>query len=230
MVYRKKYKSKRKPYRRRRYKRRVPRTVSRPTGYLACVQKFSRTEVVPASALGSFTVAQEVYTLDQVPVANLTSFRRLFKFWKISKVEHTFIPKYIGAGSNTDQQPQLLIAGNFMSAITLDSNQLSPTTAYWANVDEAEESGNLKKKYLAPMTGGRAVAKVSLVPRVNNWIRTDAASTNSTVALGAKQWLSTGTPGTQYYGLRWAYEILQTHPGFTIEIRTKYHFEFKGVN
>lgn len=229
MVYRKKYRSKRRANRRR-YKRRVPRLPSRPTGYLRCVQKFSRTEPIAASVAGSFTAAQEVYTLDQVPTANLTAFRRLFKFWKISKIVHTFIPKYIGNGASTDPMPQLLIAGNFMSAITLDSNQLAPTTALWTNVDQAEEAGNLKKKYLSPQTGNRAVAHVTLVPRTNNWIRTDAASSNSTVALGAKQWISTGTPGTQLYGLRWAYEILSAHPGLTIEIRTKYHFEFKGLN
>ncbi len=230
MVYRKKYRSKR-PRRKRRYrKRRVPRMPTISTGYLKCIQKFSRTEPIPSAVGGSFQAFQEVYSLDDVPTANLTAFQRLFKFWKISKIVHTFIPRYIGQGGSTDPQPQMLIGGNFMSSITLDSNFLAPTTPVWANVDQAEESGNLKKKYLAPQTGQRAVANVTLVPRTNNWIRTDAASLNSTVALGAKQWISTQTPGTQLYGLRWAYELLQPHPQFTMEIRTKYFFEFKGLN
>ncbi len=220
-------------WRKNRYrKQRAPKqTVS--TGYIKCSQKFSRTELISASTGGSFSTSQEVYTLDQVPIANLTAFTRLFKFWKITKVEHTFIPKYIGdAGAPAGEpQPQLLIAGNFMSSITLDSNQLAPTTAPWANVDQAEESGNLKKKYLAVQTGKRSVAKVTLYPRLNNWVRTSADSTaNKTVALGAKQWLSTQSPATQYFGLRWAYELLQAHPSFTIEIRTKMFYEFKGLN
>ncbi len=238
MPYKKKYAARRiqRAFRRHRYKRRRPQRAPRQTvstGHLACSQKFSRTEIIAASPGGSFSTSQEVYTLDQVPVANLTAFTRLWKFWKITKVEHTFIPKYIGdAGAPAGEpQPQLLIAGNFMSSITLDSNQLAPTTAPWANVDQAEESGNLRKRYLAVQTGKRAVAKVTLYPRLNNWIRTSADSTaNKTVAIGAKQWISTGSPATQYYGLRWAYELLQPHPGFTIEIRTKMFYEFKGLN
>ncbi len=218
-------------YRQRRYRR---YRSTRSTGVLKCIQSFSRVEPIAAQPLpaGSFTAAQEVYSLDQVAVANLTAFTRLFKYWKIDKVVHTFIPKYIGqAGlASPDPQPQMLLGGNFMSSITLDSNVLSPSTPLWANIDQAEESGNLKKKYLSPQTGNRAVAKVMLVPRTNNWIRTAANSNNSTVAIGAKQWISTGTPGTQLYGLRWAYEVLNAHPGFTMEVRTKMYFSFKGVN
>ncbi len=228
-------KFRRRPRRRRYRKRRTyrpKRSISRPTGFLACIQKFSRTEPIASSGAGSFTSAQEVYSLDQVSTANLTAFTRLFKYWKISKVVHTFIPKYIGqtGAPAGETQPQMLVGGNFMSSITLDSNQLAPTTALWVNVDQAEESGNLKKKYLCPQTGNRAVAHVTLVPRTNNWIRTDAASLNSTVAIGAKQWISTGTPGTQLFGLRWAYEILNPHPGLTMEVRTSMYFEFKGLN
>ncbi len=238
MVYKKKYAAKRiqRAWRRRRYRRRGPyrRYPTRSTGILKCIQSFSRVEPIAAQPLatGSFTSSQEVYSLDQVAVANQTAFTRLFKYWKIDKVVHTFIPKYIGdAGlASPDPQPQMLIGGNFMSSITLDSNQLSPTTPNWANIDQAEESGNLKKKFLSPQTGNRAVANVTLVPRTNNWIRTQASSNNSTVAIGAKQWISTGTPGTQLYGLRWAYEVLNQHPGFTMEIRTKMYFSFKGVN
>jgi len=233
MPYKKKYAARKiQRFFRRRRKYKPRRGISRATGHLKCIQKFSRTEPIASSGAGSFTSAQEVYTLDQVPTANLTAFRRLFKFWKIDKVVHTFIPRYIGntGAPAGEPQPQLLVGGNFMSAITLDSNQLAPTTALWANVDQAEEAGNLKKKYLSPQTGNRAVAHVSLIPRTNNWIRTDAASTNSTVSLGAKQWISTSTPGTQLFGLRWAYELLQPHPQITMEVRTKMYFSFKGVN
>ncbi len=228
------YRRRRKTYKRRapyRRKARVARPISRGVGHLACIQKFSRVEPIASSVNGSFTAAQEVYSLDQVATANLTAFTRLFKFFKIDKVVHTFIPRYIGdAGAPAGEpQPQLLIGGNFMSSITLDSNFLAPTTALWTNVDQAEESGNLKKKYLSPQTN-RSVARVSLVPRTNNWIRTSASNNNSTVALGSKQWISTGTPGTQLFGLRWAYELLQPHPGLSIEIRTSMHFSFKGVN
>lgn len=221
-------------FRRYRYRKRGPPRTTRSTGLLKCIQSFSRIEPIASQPLpaGSFTASQEVYSLDQVAVANLTAFTRLFKYWKIDKVVHTFIPKYIGqAGlASPDPQPQMLIGGNFMSSITLDSNQLQPTTPLWANIDQAEESGNLKKKYLSPQTGNRAVAKVTLVPRTNNWIRTAANSNNSTVAIGAKQWISTGTPGTQLFGLRWAYEILNAHPGLAMEVRTKMFFSFKGVN
>ncbi len=217
------------PYRR---KARVARPISRATGYLACIQKFSRVEPIASSVNGSFTAAQEVYSLDQVATANLTAFTRLFKFWKISKVVHTFIPRYIGdqGAPAGEPQPQLLIGGNFCSSITLDSNFLAPSTALWTTIDQAEESGNLKKKYLCPQTGSRSAAVVSLVPRTNNWIRTSASNDNSTVALGAKQWISTGTPGTNLFGLRWCYELLQPHPGLSIEVRTAMHFEFKGIN
>jgi len=219
-------------WRRRRYGRRPYRGISRSTGHLKCIQSFSRLEPIASQPLttGTFTGAQEVYSLDQVATANLTAFQRLFKFWKIDKVVHTFIPKYIGDGGSQDPQPHMLIAGNFMSSITLDSNQLAPTTPVWATVNKAEESGNLKKKYLSPQTGNRAVAKVTLVPRTNNWIRTAASSNNSTVAIGAKQWISTQTPGTQLYGLRWGYEIVNAHPALEMEVRTKMYFSFKGVN
>ena len=238
MVYKKKFAARRiqRAWRRRNYRRRGPNRYkpSRATGILKCIQSFSRVEPISAQPLatGSFQAFQEVYSLDQVATANLTAFQRLFKYWKIDKVVHTFIPKYIGqAGlASPDPQPQMLIGGNFMSSITLDSNQLQPTTPAWNNVDDAEQSGNLKKKYLSPQTGNRAVAKIALIPRTNNWIRTTASSNNSTVAIGSKQWISTGTPGTQLYGLRWAYEILNQHPGFTMEIRSKLYFSFKGVN
>ncbi len=234
MPYKKKFAARRiqRAWRRKKGRHKRYRTPSRATGYLKCIQKFSRTEPIASSGAGSFTTAQEVYSLDQVSTQNLTAFTRLFKFWKISKVVHCFIPRYIGdqGAPAGEPQPQLLIGGNFMSSITLDSNQLQPTTAAWTNIDQAEESGNLKKRYLCPQTGNRAAAYVSLIPRTNNWIRTDAASLNSTVALGKKGWISTGTPGTQMYGLRWAYELLQPHPGFTMEVRTKMYFEFKGVN
>ncbi len=237
MVYRRKTAATKiqRAYRRKRAYRkkyRPGRRISTPTGFLSCIQKFSRVEPIASSGAGSFTSAQEVYSLDQVPVANLTAFQRLFKWWKITKIVHTFIPRYIGqtGAPAGEPQPQLLVGGNFLSAITLDSNQLAPTTANWANIDQAEESGNLRKKYLCPQTGRRAVANVTLVPRTNNWIRTAASSNNSTVALGAKQWISTGTPGTQLYGLRWAYELLQPHPQISMEVRTKYYFQFKGLN
>ncbi len=234
MVYRRKYAAKRiqRAWRRKRYGNRRLKRITRSTGHLKCIQSFSRLEPIPSQPLstGSFNAAQEVYSLDQVSTANLTAFQRLFKFWKIDKIVHTFIPKYIGDGGSQDPQPQLLIGGNFMSSITLDSNQLAPTTPNWTNVDQAEESGNLKKKYLCPQTGKRATAKLTLVPRTNNWIRTTASSNNSTVALGAKQWISTGTPGTQLYGLRWAYEIPNAHPALELEVRTKMYFSFKGVN
>lgn len=234
MVYRKKFAAKRiqRAWRRRRYGNKRLKRITRSTGHLKCIQSFSRLEPIASQPLstGSFNAAQEVYSLDQVSTANLSAFKRLFKFWKIDRVVHTFIPKYLGDGGSQDPQPQMLIAGNFMSSITLDSNALEPTTVKWPNVDVAEEAGNLKKKYLSPQTGNRAVAKVSLVPRTNNWIRTTAASNNSTVAIGAKQWISTQTPGTQLYGLRWAYEILNAHPALAIEIRTKMYYSFKGVN
>ncbi len=217
-------------YRRRRYGRYRP--ISRSTGHLKCIQSFSRTIGIPSTInpAGSFETDQEVYSLDQVSTQNLTAFTRLFKYWKIDKVVHTFVPRYTGEGTSSDPQPQLLIAGTFMSSITLDSNQLVPTTPAWNNVDEAEECGNLKKKYLSPQTGNRATARVTLVPRTNNWIRTTAGSQNNSVAIGAKQWLSTGTPGTQLYGLRWAYEIVQPHQALEFEVRTKMYFSFKGVN
>jgi len=236
MVYRKARAARKiqRAYRRRRFRRKYRRykKPSRATGYLKCIQKFSRVEPIASSGAGSFTAAQEVYSLDQVPTANLTAFTRLFKFWKISKIVHTFIPRYIGqtGAPAGEPQPQLLVGGNFMSSITLDSNQLQPTTAAWTNIDQAEESGNLKKRYLCPQTGGRAAAYVSLIPRTNNWIRTTAATNNSTVTIGAKSWISTGTPGTQLFGLRWAYELLQPHPQISMEVRTKYYFEFKGLN
>ena len=235
MVYKKKYAARRiqRAWRRRRNFRKGPyRKPTRSTGILKCIQSFSRTIGIPASIApnGSFEADQEVYSLDQVSTQNLTAFTRLFKYWKIDRVVHTFIPKYIGDGTSADPQPQLLISGNFMSSITLDSNQLEPTTTKWANVDQAEESGNLKKKYLSPQTGKRATAVVSLVPRTNNWIRTSAANNNSSVAIGAKQWISTGTPGTQLFGLRWAYEILNPHQALEFEIRSKMYFSFKGVN
>ncbi len=236
MVYRKRRAAKtiQRAFRRRRYRKKYARykKPSRSTGFLSCIQKFSRVEPIASSGAGSFTAAQELYSLDDVPTANLTAFQRLFKWWKITKIVHTFIPRYIGqtGAPAGEPQPQLLVGGNFMSSITLDSNQLQPTTPAWVNIDQAEESGNLRKKYLCPQTGKRAVAVVSLVPRTNNWIRTTAASNNSTVALGAKQWISTGTPGTQLYGLRWAYELLQPHPQISMEVRTKYYFQFKGLN
>lgn len=221
-------------YRGRKYARHPHRGISRSTGLLKCIQSFSRLEPIPAQPLttGSFTASQEVYSLDQVSTQNLTAFQRLFKFWKIDKVEHTFVLKYLNGTSAPvgETQPQMLIAGNFMSSITLDSNQLAPTTPNWTNVDQAEESGNLKKKYLSPQTGNRAVAKVTLVPRTNNWIRTTASSNNSSVAIGAKQFISTQTPGTQLYGLRWAYEVLNSHGSCAIEVRSKLFFTFKGVN
>ncbi len=59
-------------YRRHRYRKRGPYRTTRSTGILKCIQSFSRVEPIAAQPLpaGSFTAAQEVYSLDQVAVAN----------------------------------------------------------------------------------------------------------------------------------------------------------------
>ncbi len=217
-------------------KSRVPRGITSKTGSLTCFQYSSRLELIPSTAAagGSFQAFSETFALADINVANLNAFTRLFKFWRIKGVKVTLTPKYIG---NTNApagevQPQLQIAGQMMTSITLDSNQLPPTTPVWANIDQAEEAGNLRKKYLSVQTGNRAQMVIKFKPRLNQWVRTDPASAvNATVALGQRgSWLSTGTSDTNYQGLRWAYEVNNPHTGFTIEVRKLYIFEFKGVN
>ncbi len=215
-------------YHKRRYKR--YRSVSNPI--LTTVQKFSRLQNIPAAGgAPTFETGQEIFTLSDC-ISNVGNFTRLFRLYRLLGVKVTFIPIYNGAGVSTDPQPQLLIAGNIMTSITRDSNKMAPTTAPWSQVDQAEQESNLVKKYLTPQTGGRSTHVVKFKPSLNNWVRTSAGSaTNSTVTMAqGKPWISTGTPGQEYFGLKWAYENTSTsHPAFDMEIRFSYIFQFKGV-
>ncbi len=223
--------------RRRRPRRRgVTRGVSNKTGILQCYQYASKTVTIPsvgAGVQGQFQGFEETYRLVDIPIANQTAFERLFKFWRLKGVKHTFTIRYLGnsLAPAGETNPLALMNGTFMSSITLDSNQFAPTTPVWPNVTVAEQAGNLKKKFLN-LTNGSATAVVKLVPRLNNWVRSSPSeATNSVVALTTKgQWLSTQSPSTNYMGLKWAYETLQPHGQFDIEVRTSYCLEFKGVN
>ncbi len=239
------------PYRKRRAARKIQRNfrryrkrrggqmrkgISSKTGILKCYQYDSKTVTIPsvsAGTAGQFQGFEETFRLVDVPLANQTAFQRLFKFWRIKGVKMTFTIRYLGnsLAPAGEINPLALMNGTFMSSITLDSNQLSPNTPVWPNVETAEQAGNLKKKFLN-LTNGSATAVVKLVPRLNNWIRASPSeATNSVAALSAPgQWISTQSPSTSYQGLKWAYETLQPHGQFDIEIRKTYYLEFKGVN
>ena len=235
-----------KPYARRiqrawrRYRRKRPayrrRGISSKTGVLTCHQYSSKTMTIPsvsAGTAGQFQGFEETFRLVDVPLANQTAFQRLFKFWRIKGVKLTFSIRYLGnsLAPAGETNPLALMNGTFMSSITLDSNQLAPNTPVWPNVEVAEQAGNLKKRFLN-LTNGSGVAVVKLVPRLNNWIRSSPSeATNSVSALSTKgQWISTQSPSTNYMGLKWAYETLQPHSQFDIEVRKAYILEFKGVN
>ncbi len=225
-------------FRRRRYRRRRPARarISAKTGTLTCYQYDSNTVTIPsvgAGTPGQFQGFEETFRLVDVPLANQTAFQRIFKFWRIKHVKMTFTIRYLGnsLAPAGETNPLALMNGTFMSSITLDSNQLQPNTPLWPNVETAEQAGNLKKKFLN-LTNGQATAVVTLVPRLNNWVRESPGNaTNSVSALATKgQWLSTQSPATNYMGLKWAYETLQPHGQFDIEVRKTYLLEFKGVN
>ena len=223
-------------YRRfRKYRRKPWARQKRPsTGSLVCYQKYSKLEPIPSVAVGTagaFTGGQLTFSLSDL-VGNVGNYTRLFKYWKIMGVKVTFTPRYLGdfTGPTGDPNPALLISGNMMTAITLDSNQLAPTTANWTTIEQAEESSNLKKRFLSVQTGGRTTHVVKFKPRLNNWIRVNPSSNNNAVALAnPRSWVSTGTPGVTYQGLKWGYETNQPHPQFDLEIRVSMLLAFKGV-
>lgn len=237
MVYRKRRAARKiqRNFRKYRYRKRSRYISKRPsTGSLVCYQKYSKLEPIPSVAqgtAGSFNAGQLTFSLSDL-VNNVGNYARLFRFWKIMGAKVTFTPRYIGdfTGPTNDPNPALLLNGNMMTSITLDSNQLAPATPIWTTIEQAEESANLKKRYLAQNTGNRATHVVKFKPRLNTWIRVDPASQNSAVALlNNRSWVSTGTPGVQYVGLRWAYETNQPHPQFDLEIRVSLLMSFKGV-
>jgi len=223
-------------YRKRKYTRRPRTGISAKTGILKCYQYDSKTVTIPSVAAGTsgqFQGYEETFRLVDVPLANQTAFQRIFKLWRIKGVKMTFTIRYLGnsLAPAGETNPLALMNGTFMSSITLDSNQLAPTTPVWPNVETAEQAGNLRKKFMN-LTNGSATAIVKLVPRLNNWVRSSPSeSTNSVAALApAGQWISTQSPSTNYMGLKWAYETLQPHGQFDIEVRKQYYLEFKGVN
>ncbi len=125
----------------------------------------------------------------------------------------------------------MLCAGNLGTSITLDSNLMSPVTPVWPDLPTAEACGNLKRKWLIPQTAGKSTKVVKFVPRMNNWVRTSASSsTNATATIAKKhQWVSSQTTGQEYFGLRYYWEQPFANPGMTLEIRTQYLLQFKGV-
>lgn len=219
--------------RRYRKKRSHPLRSLRPsTGQLTCFQKYSKIINIPSqtAATGSFESGSITFSLNTLAGQNLGNFTRLFKWWRIKGVKVTFTPQYIGVGQTNDPMPAALCNGNIMTAITLDSNQLPPTTPDWTSVQQAEESGNLRKRFLNMQTGGRAAHVVKFKPRLNQWVRVDPSTQNSVSTLGKSgAWVSTGTPGTTYQGLRFAYETNNPHPSFNIEVRVQVLLDFKGV-
>lgn len=225
----------RRPYRRRRT--RVPRNRFSKNGFSQFQQKWSYTEVIPAQPLstGSFTAWDTKFTLSDIPIQNLTALTRLYRYWRLTKVHITFQPTYIGYDITTgvptsEQNAQALISGTFMSAFEPDSNQMTPNLAVWADESQANEHSSLRKKYLSPQTGNRATAKVTLRPRANNFIRSLASSSTGTATLLPIQpWISTASPSTELYGLRFAYQVLNAHPAFDLQIKMSYTIQVKGV-
>ena len=224
------------PYRRRRT--RVPRNSLKVTsGYSKFYQKFSYTEPIPAQPLsaGSFTAWDQKFSLADIPVANLTAIQRLYRFWRIAQVRITFAPSYIGydiaSSVPTGEQNALaLIAGNMMTAIEYDSNQMTPTTPVWPNEDAANEHSNLRKRWLAPQTGGRTTHVVKFRPKANNGIRSLASSTTASYTMyPISPWVSTASPSTELYGLKMAYQVLNSHPAFDMQIKCQYLIEVRGV-
>lgn len=236
MVFNKKYKSARKIQRNyRRYRKRRPRigrymNSRNPT--LTVTQKTSDIVAIPSSTVPSFESGQLIFKLNNLDATQYGNYTRLFKFYRLLGVKVTFVPQYIGAGTSTDPMPQLLIAGTIGTSVTRDSNLFTPITPEWPSVATAEACSNLQKRYLAPGTGGRATHTVKMKPVLNNWVRTTTTSaTNNTVTIAqGRPWISTQTPGQEYYGLRWFWETQAgPHPALDMEIRVSYIFQFKGV-
>lgn len=215
-------------YRKNKYRRR--KSVTNPT--LTVCQKTSEIVAIPAATTPTFESGQLIFRLSNLDPTQYGNYTRLFKFFRLKSVMVKFVPQYLGAGTSTDPQPQLLIAGNLGTSITRDSNLMDPITPVWSSVAQAEGCSNLRKKYLCPQTGGRATETVKFKPVLNNWVRTTVASaTGNTVTIAkGNPWISTGTPGQEYYGLRWFWESQSaSHPALDLEIRVSYIWEFKGV-
>lgn len=220
-------------YRKRRYHRKPGKSISSKTGILTCYQNSSEEIPIPSSAFASFTAGQLIFRLNNLDPTQYGNFTRLFKFYRILGVKVTFVPQYIGqtGAPAGEPQPQMLCAGNLGTSITLDSNLMSPVTPVWPDLPTAEACGNLKRKWLIPQTAGKSTKVVKFVPRMNNWVRTSASSsTNATATIAKKhQWVSSQTTGQEYFGLRYYWEQPFANPGMTLEIRTQYLLQFKGV-
>ena len=220
-------------YRKRKYTRRPGKNISTKTGILTCYQTASSEVPIASSPIASFQAGQLIFKLNNLDPTQYGNFTRLFKFYRILGVKVTFVPQYIGqvGAPAGEPQPQMLAAGNLGTSITLDSNLLDPVTPVWPNLQTAEACGNLKKKWLIPQTAGRSTKVVKFVPRMNNWVRTTVNSASNATATIAKkhQWVSSQTQGQEYYGLRYYWEQPFANPGMTLEIRTQYLLQFKGV-
>lgn len=218
-------------FRRYRRKRRIPRHPSTDP-VLTVTQKDSFIRAIPSSTTPTFEAGQIIFKLDNLDPAQYGNYTRLFKFYRLLGVKVTFVPQYIGSGTSTDPQPQLLTAGTIGTSITRDSNALAPISPVWANVVQAEGCSNLVKRYLSPQTGGRSTHVVKMKPSLNNWVRTtvNSATGNTVTIQKGRPWISTGTPGQEYYGLRWFWETqANNHPAMDLEVRISYIFQFKGV-
>lgn len=198
---------------------------------LTTIQKTSSLVPIASSTVPAFEGGTLVFRLSD-SILNVGNFTRLFKFYRLLGVKVTFIPLYRGftGAPAGETQPQMLIAGNMMTSITRDSNDLTATSV-WTQVDQAEQVSNLRKKYLSPQTGNRSVHVVKFRPKLNNWVRTQAGSNNSTVTIAkGNPWISTQTPGQEYFGLKWGWELQSNgFPAHDIEIRVSYIWQFKGV-
>lgn len=218
-----------------RYKRRKPflKKQNPINPVLTTIQKTSTVVPIPASNVPTFEGGTLVFRLSDA-ILNVGNFTRLFKFYRLLGVKVTFVPLYRGftGAPAGEPQPQLLIQGNMMTSITRDSNDLT-AGGVWTQVDQAEQCSNLKKRFLSQQTGGRSTHVVAFKPKLNNWVRTTVASaSNATVTIAkGNPWISTGTPGQEYFGLKWGWEIQSNgHPSHDLEVRVSYIWQFKGVN
>lgn len=163
---------------------------------------------------------------------NLTAFDRLFRYYRIRKVEVFFKPVQIApapAGGNNFNG----MATSMYSAIVVNGEDLATV---WQTEQNAQQNSNVKLRYFGnTLSANKAIYKRTLYPRVNNAIFADvndpAGFVNPIATQPAtKDWLTIKQSGNaMHYGLKVGWAFDQGNPEMEVHVMCRYELEFKGV-
>jgi len=186
-VYRKKRPMRRN---RRKYTRRIPRSLGNPNQKVYYFKRFTTLGTIVVTTASSNAYGASVFSLDQLP--GYTEFTNLFDFYKIKAIKLSFIPT-----SNVTMQ-----TGNSSTTVanTIYNNRIFTVIDYNdagipSSVNELREYSNCK------WSPNNKIHKRYIVPNP-----LADATDDSTISLQNKPWVPSTNYAMDYYAIKWAIE------------------------